>query len=107
MRNNFVDYDFRTVGDVLTLTIDFNSKFTIVSVNEALKDIKSKFVKGSMYANFSPKVCVAYCSIFGWTRSYKAYLTESDSCEYVDRPFFDEPTGKYTSKFRWVHKFNK
>lgn len=102
----FSDYDFRHVGErveELILTYDF--KPTGKMISNDLKVAKNRFREGSEYADFTPKVAIIYKYIYGWTAGYKVFMTTDENTRYLDRPFFDEPTGKY-GKARKVIQLN-
>ena len=38
---------------------------------------------------------IIYPFIYGWSSGYNAYFTTDEHTKYLNRPFVDEPTGKY------------
>ena len=92
----FEDYDFTYVGDNLnSLKIEYKYKPTLSQVKNDLQLIKNKYNEDSNYYLFEPKLLIIYYYVYGHTSGYGAYLTIDENSRYLNRPFFDEPTGKY------------
>lgn len=102
---SFKDYDFKFVGDNLKeLIINYKIKPYISEVKKDLNIIKNRFREGSIYNLFEPKLGIIYLSVYGWDRGWNAYLTTDEHSKFEDKPFFDEPTGKF-AKSRIIIKF--
>ena len=99
----FEDYDFRYKGDNLEeLIINYKYKPSESLVKKDLQLIKNHFKEGSIYNLFKPKLGIIYPFVYGWDTGFNCFLTTDVNSEYVNRPFFDEPTGKYEKKGRKV-----
>lgn len=102
----FDDYDFKYKGDVLSeLVITYKFKPSEALVKKDLQVIKNNFKEGSVYNTFEPKLGIIYPFVYGWDSGFNVYLTTKENSEYENRPFFDEPTGKYETKGRKIFKF--
>jgi hypothetical protein len=78
------------------LIVEYKYKPSIAQIKKDFLIVKNRYKEGSIYNLFNPKICISYYFIYGWVSGYNVYFTTDEKSRYIDRPFFDEPTGKYT-----------
>lgn len=101
----FEDYDFKYKGDNLSeLIITYKYRPSESLIKKDLQLIKNNFREGSVYNMFEPRLGIIYPFVYGWDTGFNAYLTINENSEYENRPFFDEPSGKYEKKGRKIFK---
>jgi len=101
----FEDYDFRYRGDHLQeLVITYKFKPSVELVKKDLEIIKNRYKEGSIYNLFEPKLGIIYLFVYGWDTGFNFFLTIDVNSEFVNRPFPDEPTGKYKKMGRKVFR---